>query len=182
MTLRCCDWTTEFPSQILFDRFVYQKIQVCIVVVCWSVESFHSQYQLENLYVNVNAVATGWGTLKEDGKPSCILQEVEVPVLSNDLCVQDTNYTDKMITENMLCAGYPGVGKKDSCQVSPYLIMYNLNVFGLMVFTRWCSWVPQDKHAIQLNEKIIKLFRLTVCASIENSLFCRNMQMLQTIN
>ncbi|XP_037025862.1 trypsin-1-like isoform X2 [Bradysia coprophila] len=70
----------------------------------------------DNLYLNINAVATGWGTLKEDGKPSCILQEVEVPVLSNDLCVKDTNYTDKMITENMLCAGYPGVGKKDSCQ------------------------------------------------------------------
>lgn len=72
----------------------------------------------ENLYANINAVATGWGTLKEDGKPSCILQEVEVPVLTNEVCSKDTNYTDKMITDNMLCAGYPGVGKKDSCQVS----------------------------------------------------------------
>ncbi|KAJ6638868.1 Organic cation transporter protein, partial [Pseudolycoriella hygida] len=70
----------------------------------------------DNLYVDEKAVATGWGTLKEDGKPSCILQEVEVPVLSNEICVKDTNYTDKMITDNMLCAGYPGVGKKDSCQ------------------------------------------------------------------
>jgi secreted trypsin-like serine protease len=61
-------------------------------------------------------VATGWGTLKEDGKPSCILQEVEVPVLTNEVCTAQTNYTEKMITDNMLCAGYPGVGKKDSCQ------------------------------------------------------------------
>lgn len=71
-----------------------------------------------NLYVETKAVATGWGTLKEDGKPSCLLQEVEVPVLDNEICVKDTNYTQKMITGNMLCAGYPGVGKKDSCQVS----------------------------------------------------------------
>ncbi|XP_031619926.1 transmembrane protease serine 9-like [Contarinia nasturtii] len=69
-----------------------------------------------NTYVGTKAVATGWGTLKEDGKPSCILQEVEVPIMANNVCVENTNYTQKMITENMLCAGYPGVGKKDSCQ------------------------------------------------------------------
>lgn len=71
----------------------------------------------EELYVGIRAVVTGWGTLKEDGKPSCTLQEVEVPVLSNEVCISDTNYTNKMITANMLCAGYPGEGKKDSCQV-----------------------------------------------------------------
>lgn len=38
--------------------------------------------------------------------------------MANSVCVESTNYTQKMITENMLCAGYPGVGKKDSCQVS----------------------------------------------------------------
>lgn len=69
-------------------------------------------------YVGTKAIATGWGTLKEDGKPSCILQEVEVPILDNNVCVENTNYTQKMITENMMCAGYPGVGQKDSCQVS----------------------------------------------------------------
>lgn len=69
-------------------------------------------------YIGRKAIATGWGTLKEEGKPSCILQEVEVPVISNDRCVSETNYTKKMITDNMLCAGYPGVGQKDSCQVS----------------------------------------------------------------
>lgn len=75
-------------------------------------------WHIEQTYIGATAVATGWGTLKEDGKPSCILQEVEVPIMSNNNCVENTNYTQKMITENMLCAGYPGVGKKDSCQVS----------------------------------------------------------------
>lgn len=75
---------------------------------------------LAEKYVGTKAIATGWGTLKEDGKPSCILQEVEVPILDNSICVENTNYTQKMITDNMMCAGYPGVGQKDSCQVSVF--------------------------------------------------------------
>ena len=68
------------------------------------------------LFVGTKGIATGWGTLKEDGKPSCLLQEVEVPVLDNAVCVAQTNYTQKMITKNMMCAGYPGKGERDSCQ------------------------------------------------------------------
>jgi hypothetical protein len=52
-------------------------------------------------------------TIKEDGKPSCLLREVDVPIMSNQDCVAKTNYTSKMITDNMMCAGYPGVGQKD---------------------------------------------------------------------
>ncbi|SPP76064.1 venom protease [Drosophila guanche] len=72
--------------------------------------------QRNELFVGTRATATGWGTLKEDGKPSCLLQEVEVPVLDNEECVAQTNYTQKMITKNMMCSGYPGVGGRDSCQ------------------------------------------------------------------
>ncbi|EDV39209.1 uncharacterized protein Dana_GF25188 [Drosophila ananassae] len=74
------------------------------------------QEQRQDLFVGTKAIATGWGTLKEDGKPSCLLQEVEVPVLDNEECVAQTNYTQKMITKNMMCSGYPGVGGRDSCQ------------------------------------------------------------------
>ncbi|XP_039277632.1 trypsin-7 isoform X1 [Nilaparvata lugens] len=59
-------------------------------------------------------LVSGWGTLKEDGKASCVLQEVEVPVLSNEDC-RKTNYSDTMISDNMMCAGYKE-GLKDSCQ------------------------------------------------------------------
>lgn len=81
----------------------------CIIFYCF--------FTLDEFYVGKTGVVTGWGTLKEDGKPSCLLQEVEVPVLSNSDCTATTNYTEKMITDNMLCAGYPGVGLRDSCQV-----------------------------------------------------------------
>lgn len=80
-------------------------------------------YLADEMYVGNIGLVTGWGTLKEDGKPSCILQEVEVPVLSNDECTSKTNYTTKMITNNMLCAGYPGVGKRDSKLIKVSLII-----------------------------------------------------------
>ncbi|XP_014270372.1 trypsin-7 isoform X2 [Halyomorpha halys] len=69
----------------------------------------------EAMYGGMRAIATGWGSLKEDGKLSCVLQEVEVPVMSNDDCKANTSYNPKTITDNMLCAGYDK-GKKDSCQ------------------------------------------------------------------
>ncbi|XP_050585838.1 trypsin-1 isoform X2 [Bombus affinis] len=65
-------------------------------------------------YVGTKAIASGWGTLYEDGKPSCLLQEVEVPVMSLQDC-RNTSYSPRMISDNMMCAGYPD-GKKDSCQ------------------------------------------------------------------
>ncbi|KAK7865540.1 hypothetical protein R5R35_010084 [Gryllus longicercus] len=68
----------------------------------------------EDAYVGANATASGWGTLREDGKPSCTLQAVQVPVMSNEDC-RATKYNEKMISDNMLCAGYPE-GMKDSCQ------------------------------------------------------------------
>ncbi|XP_012215618.1 transmembrane protease serine 9-like [Linepithema humile] len=68
----------------------------------------------DNEYVGVNAIAAGWGTLQEEGKPSCLLQEVEVPVMSLQAC-RNTSYSPRMISDNMLCAGYLE-GKKDSCQ------------------------------------------------------------------
>lgn len=86
---------------------------LCEIAYC---QMFIFVFATDETYVGKTGLVTGWGTLKEDGKPSCTLQEVEVPVLSNDDCTTKTNYTSKMITSNMLCAGYPGVGQRDSCQ------------------------------------------------------------------
>lgn len=75
------------------------------------------------------AIASGWGTLEEDGKPACILQEVTLPVMSNEDC-KKTNYSSKMISDNMLCAGYLE-GKKDSCQVRKQKISW---VFSITIY------------------------------------------------
>lgn len=92
-----------------------------------------------------------------------------MPVLSNDLCVKDTNYTDKMITANMLCAGYPGVGKKDSCQViySKFELIFGLKLFAielivlqlpvLVYHAKHIFSMSPVKHVLQLEFGLVSL-------------------------
>lgn len=81
------------------------------------------------MYEGTSGVVTGWGTLKEDGKPSCSLQEVELPVISNERC-RKSNYTSSMISDNMMCAGYPDMGGKDSCQVRPLFVFTYIKILN----------------------------------------------------
>ncbi|NXP36678.1 ENTK Enteropeptidase, partial [Leiothrix lutea] len=61
----------------------------------------------------INCSIAGWGSIKNEGPTSDVLQEAEVPLLSNEKCQQ---WMPKYnITENMLCAGYD-MGGIDSCQ------------------------------------------------------------------
>ncbi|GAU92925.1 hypothetical protein RvY_04939-2 [Ramazzottius varieornatus] len=58
--------------------------------------------------------AVGWGLRAEDGSKADVLQEVDVPVLTNSDCnsLQDPEYYGK-ISDFMMCAGQTG---RDSCQ------------------------------------------------------------------
>jgi len=58
-------------------------------------------------------IVMGHGTTSEGGNPADNLRNVTVPTLSNTQCKQ---YYGPRITDNMICAGYPGVGQRDSCQ------------------------------------------------------------------
>jgi secreted trypsin-like serine protease len=58
-----------------------------------------------------NATIVGWGALSEGGSTSDTLQQVTVPIVSNDDC--DDVYSN--LTDNMLCAGRD-MGGQDSCQ------------------------------------------------------------------
>lgn len=64
-----------------------------------------------------NGIAMGWGYLRSSGKPANILQEVSLPIVSNEVCNaafnENTDYSTS-ITDNMLCAGFLE-GGKDSC-------------------------------------------------------------------
>lgn len=55
----------------------------------------------------------GWGTLAYQGSTADVLQEADVPLLSNEKCQQQM--PEYNITENMVCAGYEA-GGVDSCQ------------------------------------------------------------------
>ncbi|XP_042229941.1 trypsin-like, partial [Homarus americanus] len=65
------------------------------------------------LYSNVDATVTGWGTLTSGGSQPNTLYEVTVPTMTNDKC--KTKYSSSGITSNMICAG-TDAGGKDSCQ------------------------------------------------------------------
>lgn len=56
----------------------------------------------------------GWGTLYENGRPSCVLRHVDVPIVGHAQCA-DTSYVGGLVTEDMVCAGHE-TGGKDSCQ------------------------------------------------------------------
>ena len=60
------------------------------------------------------AAVIGWGALSEDSEEGLLsydLQQVELPVVSEEDC---TNSMGRMINENLLCAGY-SEGGKDAC-------------------------------------------------------------------
>ncbi|XP_037820128.1 trypsin-1 [Lucilia sericata] len=63
---------------------------------------------------NKDAVVAGWGLIKEGGSTSNYLQEVTVPIITNQQC-RNTKYKNK-IYDVMLCAGLVKQGGKDACQ------------------------------------------------------------------
>ncbi|XP_043276416.1 serine proteinase stubble-like isoform X2 [Venturia canescens] len=71
----------------------------------------------DDLLIGENATVTGWGRLSEGGTLPSILQEVSVPIVSNDRCKTMFLRADRheYIPEIFLCAGYE-TGGQDSCQ------------------------------------------------------------------
>ncbi|XP_043849396.1 enteropeptidase [Dromiciops gliroides] len=61
----------------------------------------------------MNCFIAGWGAIKYQGLTAAILQEAQIPLISNEKCQQQLpEYT---ITENMVCGGYEE-GGIDTCQ------------------------------------------------------------------
>uniref|UniRef100_T1JFG3 Peptidase S1 domain-containing protein n=1 Tax=Strigamia maritima TaxID=126957 RepID=T1JFG3_STRMM len=71
----------------------------------------------DELLIGKKATVTGWGRLSEGGVLPTILQEVVVPIVSNEKCNKMFAAANRpeTIPEIMLCAGYT-TGGKDSCQ------------------------------------------------------------------
>ncbi|MEK8015217.1 MAG: serine protease [Candidatus Parabeggiatoa sp.] len=72
----------------------------------------------DNVEIKPNTLATalGWGLIeaKPDGAFPDMLQEVELPIVSNQTC-QATYQGEYQILDSMMCAGFKA-GKKDTCQ------------------------------------------------------------------
>uniref|UniRef100_A0A8D0GXK5 Enteropeptidase n=1 Tax=Sphenodon punctatus TaxID=8508 RepID=A0A8D0GXK5_SPHPU len=61
----------------------------------------------------INCSIAGWGRIENQGSVANILQEAEIPLITNKKCQQQM--PEYNITENMMCAGYDE-GGIDSCQ------------------------------------------------------------------
>jgi len=64
-------------------------------------------------YTNTRAFVLGWGTIYFGGPLSDILQEVNLRIWDNPTCKTNYEMINRVITDNMLCAGEV---KKDACQ------------------------------------------------------------------
>ncbi|CAL4135526.1 unnamed protein product, partial [Meganyctiphanes norvegica] len=73
-------------------------------------------------YESAIGTVAGWGHIEEDGELSKVPLEVDLPILDPDCGGYET------ITSDMLCAGYPETGGKDSCQADsggPFVVNEN---------------------------------------------------------
>ncbi|CAG2053931.1 unnamed protein product [Timema podura] len=71
----------------------------------------------DDLLIGENATVTGWGRLSEGGTLPSVLQQVSVPIVSNDKCKMMFLRAGRheFIPEIFMCAGYE-TGGQDSCQ------------------------------------------------------------------
>ncbi|XP_046624539.1 serine proteinase stubble-like [Neodiprion virginianus] len=71
----------------------------------------------DDLLIGENATVTGWGRLSEGGTLPSVLQEVSVPIVSNDKCKSMFLRAGRheFIPDIFLCAGHE-TGGQDSCQ------------------------------------------------------------------
>ncbi|RZF34202.1 hypothetical protein LSTR_LSTR003612 [Laodelphax striatellus] len=71
----------------------------------------------DDLLIGENATVTGWGRLSEGGTLPSVLQEVTVPIVSNDKCKNMFLRAGRheFIPEIFMCAGFDD-GGRDSCQ------------------------------------------------------------------
>lgn len=80
----------------------------------------------QNIPVGIQSDAIGWGRLAEGGATTSLLQEVTLPIVNSQKCV-DLYGANKFDKSKMLCAGVDG-GGKDACQGDsggPLIINWN---------------------------------------------------------
>jgi len=71
-------------------------------------------------YINHSPFIAGWGRTSENGQTSTILQELQIPILENNECLERYRDQNRLISkeqfdEAVLCAGVLA-GGKDSCK------------------------------------------------------------------
>ncbi|XP_063629952.1 transmembrane protease serine 9-like [Cydia splendana] len=123
---RCNETTrpeTRFVTSIVAHNFTYTTFRHDIALlrlnqpvnITDTIKPICLPHSDDATYVGVKAIAAGWGSVTEQRNHSCVLNDVELPVLSNDVC-KKSKYEEAMIADDMLCAGFPDQGMMDTCQ------------------------------------------------------------------
>lgn len=95
----------------------------------------------ENDIVNETGWVTGWGQLYKDGPISSVLQEVALPIISNQKC-EDMFYNagyNSTLPNILICAGYDK-GGKDTCKGDsggPLVVQMKNGRFNLAGISSW---------------------------------------------
>lgn len=88
----------------------------------------------------VKVVVTGWGATTQGGSSSDFLLEVEVPIVSNDLCKRAYSDIPRFeVTDAMMCAG-SSLGGKDACQGdSGGPLVHESELIGIVSWGEGCA-------------------------------------------
>ncbi|XP_025859275.2 transmembrane protease serine 11G-like [Vulpes vulpes] len=81
---------------------------------------------------------TGWGALKANGPFPNALRQVEVEIISNDICNQ-VNVYGGAVSSGMICAGFL-TGKRDACEGDsggPLVIARDRSIWYLIGIVSW---------------------------------------------
>ncbi|CAD7669096.1 unnamed protein product [Nyctereutes procyonoides] len=81
---------------------------------------------------------TGWGALKTNGPFPNALRQVEVEIISNDICNQ-VNVYGGAVSSGMICAGFL-TGKRDACEGDsggPLVIARDRSIWYLIGIVSW---------------------------------------------
>ncbi|CRL00605.1 CLUMA_CG013865, isoform A [Clunio marinus] len=93
-------------------------------------------------YVGYTPFVAGWGRTQEGGKSANVLQQLQLPVVSNQQCRANYEaigrvFDDKQFDDAVMCAGYDEGGKGENCYT-------NDNYLGV------CVELPRCRSLIQL--------------------------------
>ncbi|XP_037300492.1 trypsin, alkaline C-like [Manduca sexta] len=92
---------------------------------------------------NSTVVAAGWGSTTNGGAVVSQLRHVALRTVNQMICALRYNSIEKMVNENMLCAGWLNVGGKDTCQGdSGGPLYYGRVVVGITSWGAQCA-VPE---------------------------------------
>ncbi|ELV12172.1 Serine protease DESC4 [Tupaia chinensis] len=81
---------------------------------------------------------SGWGALRANGPFPNTLRQVEIEIISNDVCNQVHVYGGA-VSSGMICAGYLS-GKLDACEGDsggPLVIAHDRNIWYLIGIVSW---------------------------------------------